>query len=147
MGILSDYVGSGFCEMTADDGPRAHYKALVSRFDEFDIGGLESRVALIESLFRRQGITFAVYDDEQGLERTWPLDIVPRIISAAEWAHLESGLEQRVRALNAFLDDIYQGEQAAIKDGVLPRWLIESSSGYLPEASGIPVPAGGRCVM
>lgn len=147
MGILSDYVGSGFCEMTAHDEARHNYSPLVSRFDEFDIGGLESRVALIESLFRRQGITFAVYDDEQGLERTWPLDIVPRIISATEWAHLESGLEQRVRALNAFLDDLYQGEQAAIREGVVPRWLVESSSGYLPEVGGIHVPPGGRCVI
>ncbi|HEU4318680.1 MAG TPA: circularly permuted type 2 ATP-grasp protein, partial [Acidimicrobiia bacterium] len=81
------------------------------------------------------------------LERTWPLDIVPRIISATEWAHLESGLEQRVRALNAFLDDLYQGEQAAIREGVVPRWLVESSSGYLPEVGGIHVPPGGRCVI
>jgi uncharacterized circularly permuted ATP-grasp superfamily protein len=147
MGTLSEYVGQGFCEMTADDGPRAHYGALISRFDEFDIGGLESRVRLIESLFRRQGITFAVYGEEEGTERTWPLDIVPRIISTGEWKHLELGLAQRVRVLNAFLDDIYQGDQEIIEDGVVPRWLVESSSGYLPEATGIPVPEGGRCVI
>lgn len=147
MGTLSDYVGSGFCEMSDDDGPRPHYGHLVDRFDEFDIGGLESRVSLIESLFRRQGITFAVYGDEDGQERTWPLDIVPRIIAADEWSRIESGLGQRVRALNLFLDDIYQGDQEIIGDGVVPRWLVESSSGYLPEASGIPVPAGGRCVI
>lgn len=147
MGTLSGYVGSGFCEMTADDGPRPHYSPLVSRFDEFDIGGLESRVALIESLFRRQGITFAVYGDEEGLERTWPLDIVPRIISATEWTHIEAGLTQRVRALNAFLDDIYDGGRQIVGDGIVPRWLVESSSGYLPEVTSIPVPSGGRCVI
>jgi uncharacterized circularly permuted ATP-grasp superfamily protein len=147
MGTLSDYVGEGFCEMTSDDGPRAHYGALVSRFDEFDIDGLESRVRLIESLFRRQGITFAVYGEDEGVERTWPLDIVPRIISTEEWGHLERGLAQRVRTLNAFLDDVYGGNQEIIEDGVIPRWLVESSSGYLPEAIGIPVPAGGRCVI
>lgn len=147
MGTLSDYVGSGFCEMTAGDVAREHYGALISRFDEFDIGGLESRVHLIENLFRRQGITFAVYGETEGLERTWPLDIVPRIISADDWSHLEKGLAQRIRALNAFLDDIYQGEQEILNDGVLPRWLVESSPGYLPEARGIQVPPGGRCVI
>lgn len=144
---MSDYVGSGFCEMTAGDGPRAHYEPLVSRFDEFDNAGIEARVKLIESLFRRQGITFAVYGEDEGLERTWPLDIVPRLISAQEWEVIESGLQQRVKALNAFLDDIYQGESEIVKDGVVPGWLIDSCSGYLPEATGIPVPAGGRCVI
>lgn len=147
MGTLSGYVGSGFCEMTEKGGPRPHYDPLVNRFDEFDIDGLESRVRLIESLFRRQGITFAVYGEDEGIERTWPLDIVPRIISAREWKHLEAGLAQRVRALNAFLDDVYQGNQEIVADGVIPRWLLESSSGYLPEVTGIPVPSGGRCVI
>jgi len=147
MGTLSGYVGSGFCEMTADDGPRPHYRPLVARFDEFDIEGIEARAHLVESLFRRQGITFAVYGEDEGLERTWPLDIFPRIISTTEWAEIEAGLKQRVRALNAFLDDIYQGEQQILRDGIIPRWLVESSSGYLPEATGIPVPPGGRCVI
>jgi len=147
MGTLSEYVGSGFCEMTSDDGARRHYGPLVSRFDEFDFGILESRVGLIEGLFRRQGITFGVYGEDEGTERTWPLDIVPRIISAEDWDHLERGLAQRVRALNAFLDDIYQGGKEIIRDRVVPRWLVESSSGYLPEATGIPVPQGGRCVI
>jgi uncharacterized circularly permuted ATP-grasp superfamily protein len=147
MGTLSDYVGSGFCEMTSDSGPRAHYDPLIARFDEFDTDGIQARAHLIESLFRRQGITFAVYGEEEGLERTWPLDIVPRIIEVSEWSHIESGLVQRVKALNMFLDDLYQGDQEILKDGEVPRWLIESCSGYMPEAKGIPVPAGGRCVI
>lgn len=147
MGTLSDYVGSGFCEMTSDEGGRSDYGPLVARFDEFEIGGIEARAHLIESLFRRQGITFAVYGEDEGAERTWPLDIVPRIISARQWEHLESGLTQRVRALDAFLHDIYQGERQIVNDGVIPRWLVESSTGYMPAATGIPVPAGGRCVV
>ncbi len=147
MAILSDYVGSGYCEVTTEDGPREHYAALASRFDEFDMAGLQSRVQLIEGLFRRQGITFAVYGEDDDLERTWPLDIVPRIISAADWEKLEAGLAQRVRALNVFLDDIYQGEREILKEGVIPRWLVESAPGYLPEATGISVPGGGRCVI
>lgn len=106
MGVLSGYVGSGYCELTDAERPRPHYQALVSRFDEFDVEDLQSRVRLIDSLFRGQGITFAVYGDEEGVERTWPLDLVPRIISAAEWSHIEQGLIQRIRALNQFLDDI-----------------------------------------
>ena len=148
MGILSGYVGTGYCEMTADQDARPHYQPLASRFNEMDVADLESRVRMVESLFRRQGITFAVYDDkEEGVERTWPLDIVPRIISPEEWSDLEAGLIQRVKALNAFLDDIYSGDQAILNDGVIPRWLVESSSGYLPEAHGITVPYGARCVI
>lgn len=147
MATLSDYVGTGYCEMTTVAGPREHYGPLIARFDEFDMKGLQSRVQLIESLFQRQGITFAVYGEDEGVERTWPLDVVPRIISAPEWAHIEKGLRQRVRALNAFLDDVYQGEQEILNDGVVPRWLVESSAGYLPEARGIAVPEGGRCVI
>jgi uncharacterized circularly permuted ATP-grasp superfamily protein len=132
--------------MTTVSGPRDHYAALVNRFDDFDLAALETRAHLIESLFRRQGITFATYLEE-GLERTWPLDLVPRIISAGEWSHIEAGLTQRVRALNAFLHDLYQGGQEIFGDRVLPRWLVESSPGYMPEATGIPVPSGGRCVI
>lgn len=147
MATLSDYEGFGFCELNSAEGPRSHYQTLVARFDEFDMAALESRVRLVESLFRRQGITFAVYGDDEGTERTWPLDLVPRIISKTEWETLEGGLVQRVRALNAFLDDFYQGEQAIVNDGIVPRWLAESSSGYLPEALGIEAPRGGRCVI
>lgn len=147
MATLSDYNGQGFCELKSDNGPRPHYEPLVARFDEFDMEGLESRVRLVESLFRRQGITFAVYGEDDGKERTWPLDLVPRIIAQSEWETIEAGLVQRVKALNAFLDDIYQGEQAIINDGIIPRWLAESSSGYLPEVMGIEAPPAGRCVI
>lgn len=148
MGMLGTYRGNGFCEMSDGGGePRAHYQRLYQRLDGFDADDLESRVNLIDSLFRRQGITFAVYGSDEGLERTWPLDLVPRIIPATEWAHVEKGLTQRVQALNAFLEDIYVGEQAVINDGIIPRWLVESSDGYVPAAVGIRVTAGARCVV
>ena len=131
----------------ADGSSRPHYGALRDRLDSFGAQDMASRVALIESLFRRQGITFAVYGSDEGTERTWPLDLVPRIIPAGEWDHVESGLSQRVRALNMFLDDLYVGEQAALNDGILPRWLVESSDGYVPEAMGIDVTLGARCVI
>lgn len=147
MGFLSDYQGTGFCELAGSDGPREHYRRLVTRFDELGADEIQSRVRLLESLFQRQGITFAVYGDDDGVERTWPLDLVPRIISSAEWTGLEVGLIQRVKALNAFLDDLYVGEQAIFGDGVVPRWLVESASGYLPQAQGITVPHGAHCVI
>jgi uncharacterized circularly permuted ATP-grasp superfamily protein len=148
MGMLGSYLGRGFCEMATEDGkPRDHYRRLYDRLDQFAADDLESRVQLIESLFRRQGITFAVYGSDEGTERTWPLDLVPRIIPSAEWEHVQAGLTQRITALNAFLEDLYVGEQAAINDGVVPRWLVESSEGYVPEAVGIRVPSGARCVV
>jgi uncharacterized circularly permuted ATP-grasp superfamily protein len=127
--------------------PRPHYRALYERLGSFDPDDLSSRINLIESLFRRQGITFAVYGSDEGTERTWPLDLVPRVIPAREWEHLEKGLAQRVRALNMFLEDLYVGDQEALEDGIVPRWLVHSSDGYLPEARGIEVPLGARCII
>ena len=108
------------------------------------IGGddLTERFGLLDSFFQTLGITFAVSGDERGRDRTWPMDLVPRIIPSTEWAHIESGLIQRVTTLNRFLDDLYFGEQAAIRDGVIPRWLVESSDGYVREAYGVPAPKG-----
>jgi uncharacterized circularly permuted ATP-grasp superfamily protein len=148
MGMLSSYRGQGFCEMAENEGsPRGHYRRLFLRLDEFDPVDLESRVQLIESLFRRQGITFAVYGSDDGTERTWPLDLMPRIIPADEWSHVEAGLTQRVKTLNAFLEDLYVGEQAVIRDGIIPRWLVESSEGFVRAAVGSKVTVGARCVI
>lgn len=148
MGNFEEYVRHGFCEMTEIDGrPRPHYRELHDRLGGLEPDDLSSRVALIESLFRRQGITFAVYGSDEGTERTWPLDLVPRVIPAGEWKHLQHGLAQRVKALNMFLEDLYVGEEAALNDGVVPRWLVQSSDGYLPEAKGIEVPLGARCII
>lgn len=146
MGLFDGYEGYGFCEVR-NGGVREHYRALVDRFGDFDADEIADRVRLTESIFRRQGITFAVAGSDDGIERPWPLDLVPRIIPSTEWAILEAGLAQRVRALNLFLDDLYVGEQAAINDGVIPRWVVESASGYVPEAHGIGVPHAARSVV
>ncbi|MDX1691106.1 MAG: circularly permuted type 2 ATP-grasp protein [Acidimicrobiia bacterium] len=132
---------------TAAAAPRDHYRDLLARLDQVGGDELADRARLLDSIFRSLGITFAVYDDERGAERTWPMDLVPRIIPADEWRHLEAGLVQRVTALNRFLDDLYVGDQAALHDGVVPRWLVESADGYSREAYGIPAPAGARCVV
>jgi uncharacterized circularly permuted ATP-grasp superfamily protein len=136
-----------FSEAFADAGPRPHYVALLRRLDEIGPEELKERARRIDSIFRATGITFAVAGREEGLERTWPMDIVPRIIPAHEWDVIEAGLIQRVHALNRFLDDLYVGGQEIIGDGIVPRWLVESAGGYLREAHGIPATKGARCVV
>lgn len=148
-GFFDGYVVDDFFdEAFHDDGtPHAHYRHLVERFAQLGEDDLRHRRQLGEDVFTARGITFTVYGDEEGIERTWPMDLFPRIIPASEWAIIERGLAQRVTALNRFLDDIYVGEQAAINDGIVPRWLITSSTGFEREAVNIPVPNGARCLV
>ncbi len=91
-------------------------------------------------LFRRVGITFNVYGDEAGAERLIPFDLIPRVLAAEEWHQLERGLHQRVAALNAFLEDIYNQGGQIIKAGLIPPELIYANSQYRPEVSGIKLP-------
>ncbi len=139
----------GFFDEAADSSGRAreHYRTVQEWFDRLtpaQVSGLEEQR---NESFRRQGITFTVYGGEEGTERTWPMDLFPRIIDASEWAVLERGLTQRITALNRFLDDIYAGEQAAVHEGIVPRRLITSSSGFEREAMNVSVPLGARCLV
>lgn len=145
--LFAGYTSDGFCEAFAHGEARPHYAGLTRRLGALAPDEMVARASLMESTLRRQGITFAVYGEAGGTERTWPLDLVPRLIPADEWSHVERGLSQRVRALNAFLEDLYVGEQTALRDGVVPRWLVESSPGYAREAVGIRVPSGARCIV
>ncbi len=142
-----------FDEVVAASGEvRPHYaplaKALVA-LDSDDLARAERRRT---AAFRSQGITFTVYGDEKdtdgnGIERTFPMDLVPRVIPSGEWSALELGLKQRVTALNRFLDDLYVGGMQIVRDGVIPRWLVMSSEGFTREAFGVPVPLGARCLV
>lgn len=96
---------------------------------------LASRRAQAEYMFRRIGITFGVYGDKDAAERLIPFDVVPRLISRAEWLRLEAGLTQRTRALNLFLADVY-GQHAVLKEKVIPPELIMRSPFYRPEMIG-----------
>ncbi len=149
MTLFDDYdVGGFYDEIFLDDGtPRPHYEQLVGRLRGLSSEELDRRDRLRQSMQRTQGVTFTVYDDDEGTERTFPLDLVPRIIPADEWDHLERGLIQRVNVLNRFLDDLYVGEQAAIHDGVVPRWLVQTASGFRRQAFGINVPHAARCLV
>ena len=146
---FAGYQVEGFFDeiFEADGAVRPPYKSLVARLRAIASEELGRRERLRDAIFRSLGITFAVYGEAAGVERVWPMDLVPRIIPAEEWAPVERGLIQRVTALNRFLDDIYVGEQAAIADGIVPRALVMSADGFEREAFGIAVPHAARCMV
>lgn len=148
-GLLHGYQpASGYDEAFEPDGtPRPRYRRLVERFEHLDAAELRRIEAIVSEEFRRLGITFTVYGDGDGIERTWPIDLFPRVIAAAEWRELQRGLEQRVTALNRFLDDLYVGEGAALHDRVVPEWLVKSSKGFERNAFGVQVPYGAHCMI
>jgi len=108
------------------------------------LGDLKRKSIEAETLFRRSGITFSVYGIEGASERLIPFDIIPRILSASEWRRLAVGIEQRVRAINAFMYDIYH-RQEIIKAGRVPEELIISNSAFMPEMVGAEPPRGIYC--
>lgn len=127
-------------EMFAHDGGiRPHYAAYGSWLEGTSLDRIEAKRAEADALFRRAGITFAVYGDETGTERLIPFDIVPRIIPPAEWDLLQRGLRQRVTALNAFLHDIYH-DQEILRAGRIPAEQVFCNAQYRPEMQGIDVP-------
>ena len=102
---------------------------------------LQDRSHAAELAMHVMGITFTVYNDGSGIDRAWPFDIIPRVISAREWKRTEAGLKQRVRALNCFIDDIYH-DQRIIKDKVFPKEIIAESTNFREHCVGIDPPLG-----
>ncbi len=127
--------------LTSEGGVRAAYADYRDWFDEQDPALLKRKDGEAENFFRRTGITFNVYGDDAGEERLIPFDMVPRIVTAREWRKLSRGIEQRVRALNAFLHDIYH-RQEIVRSGRLPQRLIAENAAFLPQMVGF-VPPGG----
>ena len=128
---------TGYDEIHEREGaPRAHYARLLELLAEIDEADLGRRERLQKLSLLNQGITFAVYGDQEGTERVFPFDFVPRIIPAHEWHHIERGLVQRVTALNLFLKDLYT-ERACLKEGILPWELVLSRAEYKRELQGI----------
>ena len=133
---------SFFDEMTEADGSvREPYRIISEWLASQPSRSLKDLARDAETIFRRLGITFAVYGDEHADERLIPFDIVPRIITAAEWRRLEKGILQRVRALNAFLNDIYN-RQEIIRAGRIPAGLIVHNDAFCPEMMGMNPPRG-----
>jgi len=134
-----------FNEMTADGLThtastkiREHYREFCGWLQRQSAEIIERKQAEADLTFRRVGITFAVYGDEAGTERLIPFDTIPRIIPAAEWKQLQTGLAQRVQALNMFIHDIYH-DQNIVKAGVIPADQIYRNAQYRPEMQGINV--------
>ena len=138
---ITGYVTEGFFdEMFLPDGSlRPHYRRFARAFKDIPPEEWDSRRKAVDALFLRQGITFNVYGDNEGTERIFPFDLMPRIISASEWAKLEAGLVQRITALNLFLHDIYH-EQRIVKDGTIPPYYILSAKHFRREFLNFNVP-------
>jgi len=140
-GRFDNYETGGFYdEMFAADGSvRPHYELLRQRFAEMETAEFERKRALAEKSYLNQGITFTVYSGDEGTERIMPFDLIPRIIPADEWEHIERGLVQRLEALNLFLHDIYH-DQRIVREGIIPEEIILGAKHYRPELRGFQVP-------
>ncbi|WP_371224627.1 circularly permuted type 2 ATP-grasp protein [Roseovarius sp. 2305UL8-3] len=121
-----------FSEMTSEDGVRTPYSSYDTWFTKQDVERLARKSQEAEAFFRRTGITFNVYGQSDAEERLIPFDLVPRILSNSEWTKLSKGVDQRVRAINAFLHDIYN-RQEILRAGVVPVDLVAQNDAFLPE--------------
>ena len=143
---FSDYQTENFFdEMFNPDGEiRSGYEHLKNKFENLTNEDLTNRQLATERALLSMGITFNVYSEGEGTERIMPIDIIPRVLSNAEWEWLEKGLKQRIKALNMFINDVYN-EQNILNDGVVPRELIESSKCFLKPCIGLKPPKGIWC--
>jgi len=129
-------------ELLEPDGtPRAVAAELMALVGSIGVDELAERQRVAEVDILTMGITFTVYSDGANIDRAWPFDIVPRIIAGSEWETIEAGLVQRLTALNAFIDDLYN-DQRVIADGVLPREVLDGSDNFRPQCRGFHPPLG-----
>ncbi|MCW3119059.1 MAG: hypothetical protein JWM28_3141 [Chitinophagaceae bacterium] len=126
-------------EMCFEKAIRSQYSKVFEDLSQLPADMLHQKDKLAGELFMNQGITFTVYSDEAGIEKIFPFDIIPRILTASEWDHIEKGIKQRLKALNLFLKDIYSN-QDIIKDKIIPAGLIASCPHYTREVFGVKVP-------
>ena len=123
----------------APQATRPHYRLLQEYLQAMSPADFAERRRLADTTFLNQGITFTVYGEEEGVERIFPFDLIPRIIPAAEWTRLERGLSQRVMALNQFLHDIYH-DQRILREKIVPAELVFSARYFCREMMGVNVP-------
>ncbi len=143
---FDDYEPGDFYDelFASKDAPRPQGQQLVDRIHQLPPGELMQRQAAAQRELHKLGATFNVYGNEEGTERIFPFDVIPRIIAPQEWDYLERGLRQRIQALNLFIDDIYH-DQKIIKDGHIPAELILSATGFLKPCIGLNPPQGVWC--
>jgi len=133
-------VAQNYDELYGTDGtPRPHYASFAKTFGRLGRDEILTRVKAINTTLLQRGVTFTVYSDARGTERVFPFDPIPRILTAQEWGAIERGIEQRVRALNAFLYDIYHAERI-LRERIIPRALVYSSRNYNREMIDVDVP-------
>lgn len=138
-------IGEFFDEMFGEGGePRSAAKPLARNIESLPEGELALRQRAADRALVQMGITFNVYGESAGVEKTLPFDLVPRIVPSAEWDRIERGLKQRIYALNLFINDLYHGRKI-IKDGVVPEHVIASSKGFREQCVGIKPPRGVWC--
>ncbi|GBQ35845.1 circularly permuted type 2 ATP-grasp protein [Gluconacetobacter azotocaptans] len=131
-----------FCElMNRKDAPPDSLALVRERLSRFDLPELRQRAGAAEAELYNLGITFTVYTDRDAIDRILPFDLIPHILTAAEWDHVERGVRQRVTAINHFLWDIYH-EKRILKDGIIPAELVLGNPNYRPEMEGLDVPGG-----
>jgi len=134
-----------FDEMFVSAGaPRAGAHALTQVIDALPAGEIERRQRSAERALLAMGITFNVYGADEGTERIFPFDLIPRIVSAAEWRTIERGLKQRIHALNLFIDDVYH-ERRILKDRVIPDYVLETAASLRAPCAGMRPPHGIWC--
>ncbi|MCA9065205.1 MAG: circularly permuted type 2 ATP-grasp protein [Planctomycetaceae bacterium] len=141
-----DYTTDGFRdELFTDSGqPRPGSDLLVHAINQMPPGELQLRQDAINRALLRMGITFTVYGSEDGTEKIFPFDIIPRIVQAFEWQHIEAGLRQRIKALNCFIHDVYHDQQI-IRDNVIPAGILEKAKSFRPQCVGLNPPKGIWC--
>jgi uncharacterized circularly permuted ATP-grasp superfamily protein len=143
--LLADYpaLPGTFDEMFGPDGPRPPFRRVAELLDAMTPEEFARAQALAEHALLQQGVTFGVYGDARGTEKIFPFCLLPRLVAAEDHRKLERGLQQRLRALGMFLDDIY-GEQRILADGVIPPEMVLGAAGYRPTLRGITPPGGVR---
>lgn len=133
-------LAGAFDEMFAAGGsPRPHYRALCQRLQGLSAEELRRRKAMTDLSMLQDGVGFTVYEKDEGIERVWPMDPIPRLIPHDEWQRIERGLIQRLTAINCFLKDIYHKQQI-LRDRVIDPRLVLEGANYRPEFVGIRVP-------
>ncbi len=140
--LLAGYDPPGRDELLDEHGGvRGAYAHLARLFEQWGIAELRTRQDRAEAALLTSGVTFGLGAGDERVERIFPFDLIPRVIAAREWAQIERGLIQRVRALNAFLGDVY-GERRALHDGVIPAEVVLGAPGYQPRMNGFRTPLG-----
>jgi len=124
--------------------PRRGTSILINKLESLPEGDILRRQKAAEAALFNMGVTFTVYSDETGIEKIFPFDIIPRIVEPDDWKQIESGLKQRIHALNLFINDVYH-KQRIIKDGIIPEYLLYSGKCFQHQCRGLTPPKGVWC--